>query len=241
MKFAERSRQSPKRAWFLGCIGLVVLLLWPIEYRATRAVFVLLLILTWIGALVFWWRKRLLRAVLIVAAAIPILALCLPGRIPELDAIEEDYARALRSYLGVRYVWGGENHLGIDCSGLVRKALFWGLVSNGIRSLNGEPLRRAFEIWWYDASALALRNSYRGWTTELFRHENINTADPAQLKMGDLAVTTDGVHALVYLGNNVWIEADPDEKRVIEVSLPTQNPWFETPVVFLRWKWLEGP
>ena len=238
MSFSEKQRQRLKRFWILGCIGLFILLLWPIEYRSTRAAFILLLVFTWIGALVLWWEQKLVRAALILVAALPISAICLPGRTPAPEILTDDYTRALRRFRGVRYVWGGENYLGIDCSGLVRKALAWGLVSNGIRTLNGKPLRDALDLWWHDASALALRDSHRGWTSELFRHKDINTANLAQLKAGDLAVTADGVHVLVYLGNNLWIEADPDENRVIEVSVPSANPWFQTPVVFVRWKWL---
>jgi len=44
---------------------------------------------------------------------------------------------------------------------------------------------------------------------------------------------------MAYLGNRRWIEADPDAHKVIEVVLPTDNPWFKTPVVFVRWKWIE--
>jgi len=40
------------------------------------------------------------------------------------------------------------------------------------------------------------------------------------------------------LGNGAWIEADPHEHQVVAVTLPTENPWFHIPVVFVRWKWL---
>src|SRR5688500_9258400 len=147
MSFSEKQRQRLKRVWILGFIGLFILSLWPIEYRTTRAAFILLLFLTWMGALILWWRKKLLRTALIVVAALPISALCLPGQTAAPDILAEDYTRALRSFRGVRYVWGGENHLGIDCSGLVRKALVWGLVSNGVRTLNGKPLRDPLDLW----------------------------------------------------------------------------------------------
>ncbi len=52
-----------------------------------------------------------------------------------------------------------------------------------------------------------------------------------------MAVTEDGVHILAYLGDKVWIEADPIYKKVIKVSIPeTDNPWFNTPVYILRWQ-----
>jgi len=61
------------------------------------------------------------------------------------------------------------------------------------------------------------------------------------LKPGDLAVTADGIHIMAYLGNRIWIEADPNMHKVIEVAVPTSNQWFNTPVVFVRWKWLKAP
>ncbi len=50
-------------------------------------------------------------------------------------------------YQGVRYVWGGEGLLGIDCSGLVRKGLVWSQLNLGIRTLNGKPIRDAIGLW----------------------------------------------------------------------------------------------
>ena len=133
---------------------------------------------------------------------------------------------------------GGEGFLGIDCSGLVRKGLVWGELYHGLRTFNGRPIRDALGLWWHDASAMALRDGYRGWTAELFRRRSVAETDHSLLKAGDLAVTEDGVHVMAYLGNRTWIEADPRAHRVIEVNLPTDNPWFTMPVVFVRWKCL---
>jgi hypothetical protein len=95
-------------------------------------------------------------------------------------------------------------------------------------------------LWWHDSSAMALRDGYRGWTAELFRGDTVTGADASRLRAGDLAVTADGVHVMAYLGSQTWIEADPDAHKVIEVVLPTDNQWFKTPAVFVRWKWLGG-
>jgi hypothetical protein len=73
----------------------------------------------------------------------------------------------------------------------------------------------------------------------LFASSSIDETDHSKLQPGDLAVTTDGVHILAYLGNTTWIEADPILGKVIKVSVPTDNPWFNRPVAFIRWSWLE--
>ena len=185
-----------------------------------------------------FWKSRIARTSLFFIGCVPAFALCLPGRALDPDSLATDYARALRLFRGARYVWGGESRLGIDCSGLVRRGLIWGQLWHGLRTLNGRPIRNSVGLWWYDASAIALRDGYRGWTTELFRHKNVSSADHAMLRPGDLAVTADGVHVMAYLGNRTWIEADPKASKVIEVSLPTDNEWFWTSVVFVRWTWL---
>ncbi len=46
---------------------------------------------------------------------------------------------------------------------------------------------------------------------------------------------------MAYVGGKTWIEADPDAHRVIEVDVPTDNSWFHTDVIFVRWKWLVQP
>ena len=131
--------------------------------------------------------------------------------------------------------------MGIDCSGLVRKGLVWGQLYHGLRTVNGRPIRDAITLWWHDLSAIALRDGFRGWTNELFRNDTVAGADVLRLRPGDLAVTSDGVHVMAYLGSQTWIEADPNVHKVIEVVLPTDNQWFEMPVVFVRWKWFGTP
>lgn len=194
----------------------------------------------WAGALFLWWRRRAIRAALMFIGVLPVIAVCLPGRPVNPDHLAADYTRGLRIFRGVRYVWGGEGLLGIDCSGLVRKGLVWGQLYHGLRTGNGRPIRDALTLWWHDSSAMALRDGYRGWTTELFRDETIAGADVSRLQRGDLAVTADGVHVMAYLGAQTWIEADPDARKVIEITPPTDNHWFKTPAVFVRWKWLRA-
>jgi cell wall-associated NlpC family hydrolase len=168
------------------------------------------------------------------------LLLILPGRDIDAESLRARYVANLRGYEGVRYVWGGENGLGIDCSGLPRKALLRAYLRDGITSLNPSAVRAGAALWLHDASARALKNSYRGWTVYKFDAASVNEIDAARLLPGDLAITTDGVHAMVYLGGNEWIEADPDSRRVVRVRAPvTDIVWFKVPVVIVRWAALD--
>jgi cell wall-associated NlpC family hydrolase len=163
----------------------------------------------------------------------------LPARPVQTESLAQDYCRGLRFFRGVRYVWGGEGLLGVDCSGLVRQGLIWGQVRHGLRELNDQPIRNAMWLWWNDCSAQDLRDGFAGLTRECFRAESILEADHAQLQPGDLAVTASGVHVMAYLGNRTWIEADPGSHKVIEIALPTANTWFRLPVVFVIWECLD--
>ncbi|MFN2599036.1 MAG: NlpC/P60 family protein, partial [Pyrinomonadaceae bacterium] len=46
------------------------------------------------------------------------------------------YIASLESYEGTRYVWGGENSRGIDCSGLVRRGLINADFHEGVVTAN---------------------------------------------------------------------------------------------------------
>ncbi|MBL9170857.1 MAG: C40 family peptidase [Verrucomicrobiales bacterium] len=232
------TRKKAGRVWIWSAILTGIVCLYPVEYQLTRIAVIAGIATTWAGALLLWWKRKTIRVVLIVMGALPAIAVCMPGRSVEPGILAADYAHGLQLFRGVRYVWGGEGFLGIDCSGLVRKGLVWGQLYHGLRTVNGTPIRDAIALWCHDTSALALRDGYRGWTVELFRADSVVEADHSRLRMGDLAVTADGIHVMAYLGSSRWIEADPFAHKVIEVVSSTDNPWFRTPVVFVRWKWL---
>lgn len=236
----EKVKTVIKRVWVWNVILTVIICLWPVEYQIRRFLLAIGIAATWSGALVLWWQRKVIRSVLLLAGMLPALVMSMPGRAIDPDLLAADYSKGLRLFRGVRYVWGGEGWLGIDCSGLVRKGLMWGQLYHGLRTVNGRPVRAAIALWWHDSSAEALRDGYRGWTFELFRQDGIDGADLSRLRPGDLAVTADGVHVMAYLGKNAWIQADPDALKVIEVVPPTNNRWFHVPVVFLRWKWLDA-
>lgn len=236
---AHQLRQKVFRVWTWLCILTLILWCYPVAYRTTRVLESLGIVLCWAGALFLWRRRRAVTLPLVAAALVWVVLVSLPGPPAKADSLARDYCSSLRMFRGVRYIWGGEGLLGIDCSGLVRQGLIWGQFKNGLCHANGHSIRSALSLWWNDCSAQALRDGFSGRTHVLFKANSISSVDHSRLRPGDLAVTADGVHVLAYLGNRTWIEADPNVHKVVEITLPTENLWFHVPVVLIRWECLE--
>lgn len=239
MKFLHDRRQV-YRLWCLTWFLVLVLLACPVVYGWMRLTIVAGLAFLGGSGLFLGWRWLWVRGGGLAIAAILAGLLLLPGHAADLPRLRQAYVAELQAFEGTRYIWGGESKLGIDCSGLVRQGLIWANAKEGLRSLNPELLRRAIELWWYDAGADALRDEYRHFTLRLGNAQSINALDAAKLQPGDLAASRNGEHILAYIGNHTWVEADPFFQKVIEVTVPEQNNfWFNTPVYTLRWQQLQ--
>ena len=240
----DKKRASKQQKWML----IAWILLWPlwmalswypIRDGYTRIGLLSTALLIGFGVPGLFWKARFARVVAGIAASLFLISCLIPKRTVDAGELRADYVNALKSYTDVPYVWGGETGRGIDCSGLLRAALMDANYNQGLRSANPRLLGNAFEIWWHDSSALALRDEYRGWTQKLFTTADLNTLDHARLQPGDIAITTGGNHCLAYLGNKTWIEADPSAlvgDKVIQVKVPSKNAWFSQPMQILRWR-----
>lgn len=221
----------------LAVTGLIAL--FPVAYRATRVLLLLCAVALWLWGAMLVRKRKAVAALVLALPLVGVAWLGLPGRPADPSELRTAYAECLLKYRGVRYVWGGEGRLGIDCSGLVRRGLIDANVAVGVRTLNPRLLRAALSLWWHDCSARALRDEYRGLTVRRGVAPGINGIAKDSLLPGDLAVTADGVHVLACLGGETWIEADPGVLRVITVITPSENPWFAVPVQLVRWTQLE--
>jgi cell wall-associated NlpC family hydrolase len=168
------------------------------------------------------WR----RWVVALLPGLAVLPFLLPGKPVDEQALRRHYVSHLLELDGTRYVWGGESHHGIDCSGLPRLALRKALLDEAFDRANGRAFRWWWEQWWFDASALAMKEGYRGWTRPLHLTGALCDLDPAALQPGDLAVRGDGGHVIVYLGHGQWLQADPTAGKVFQAEAPQQpDPW----------------
>lgn len=231
-------RQLWKR-WLLLWPMTAALYFYPINNRFIRITLLLLGIVLIGGLLGFYWQRRRLRLTILTGLVGAGIFLMLPGTFPNPLSLRQRYLNALQSFENTRYVWGGEGKLGIDCSGLLRASLIKAFICEGLQTVNPKAIRLGIELWWNDCSARALGEEYKTLTKRLFEYPALNELQHEQLQPGDLAVTGDGLHVLAYLGDQKWIQAEPNIKKVISLTAPSTNEWFQTPVRLMRWHALE--
>jgi len=227
--------------------GLILCSFIPVNNMMVRVGFVLSWMGIWAALSVFICRsvKELKYRVGVVGTPVVLSLLVLfgPGRSYDNEVLRQSYLKELDSYDGVEYSWGGENGFGIDCSGLPRKAMRVALVKMGVRELNMKLVRDGASQWWFDSSAKALQGGYRGYVVDLKLEGELRYFTEEQLSQvaqpGDIAITMNGRHVLVYRGDSRWQQADPGEQKVhTKHGSNDQNPWFYHTVRLFRWRYL---
>ena len=222
----------------LGCLaGIFVIPLNPVNSKLLKMALLGCFFGVWIGFTILAWNRKPLRMIAMLLPLVAVIPFILPGREIDPDELRQDYVRRMKGFEGTKYHWGGESSRGIDCSGLPRRALRDALLAQGIKHFNGRAFRGYIEQWWFDASAKALGEGYRGYTCPIGTSGTIEKMDYGALLPGDLAVTTCGVHILAYAGDGRWIQADPGIRAVATLDGRTDdNGWFAMPVTTHRWQ-----
>ncbi len=219
--------------------GIFVIPLNPVNSKILKLAFLGCIIGAWLGFTILGWKSKPLRIVALTLPFIGLIPFILPSGDIDPKELRQDYVRRMNEFEGTKYFWGGESSRGIDCSGLPRRAFRDALLAYGIKHFNGRAFRAYIEQWWFDASAKALGEGYRSYTSPIGTSGTIQQVDYTSLVPGDLAVTTSGVHILAYAGDGQWIQADPDIGAVVTLDGRTgDNGWFSTPVTTHRWQLL---
>jgi hypothetical protein len=233
-------RQFFRVVFTAGVTGLIGLAFRPYHDGALRYGLPLSLVALLSGGLFLFWRRKILRIALLAVPVLCAVPFFLPGKPISQRELSTRYVSALGRMEGVPYLWGGEGRRGVDCSGLPRRALRDALLEIAIETGNATALREWAEQWWYDTSARALGNNYRGFTRPLGVAGKLRDLDFSRLSVGDLAVTGDGRHVMVYFDTGTWIQADPGPWKVAIGNPKTdKNPWFDCYVTLHRWMLLE--
>lgn len=229
-------RRLFRPVWLALFVIFVFFLIYPINAGLIRGFLTICFPMLVGGFLFLIWNHKTLRITSLVITGSFTIFLLTPGRTVDPIRLQDRYVDSLGSFESVRYVWGGENRFGIDCSGLVRKAMIVACVREGLTTMNPRLIRNAVEFWWYDCSARALKTGFRNWTQLQFASTSIREIPLDKLTAGDIAVTSDGIHVLAHLGDGEWIEADPGAGKVLRIKPQESNSWVTVPVHILRWE-----
>ncbi len=196
--------------WTIGVVVFLALLLYPISTRTLRLAELVMAAGLWSLLPVLFWKSRAACVAWSIFTAMGMGVLLWPDSGSRDPArVRNFYLSRLQAFSGAPYVWGGENRLGIDCSGLVRKALVEALWLQGVTGFDPGAVREACRLWWNDATAADLGSTASSQTARVGALKNLRDTRALELLPGDLAVTAGGVHVLAYLGGGRWINADP--------------------------------
>lgn len=223
--------------WLFLAIAIAAMIVFPIGLKIIRLGIVLGIVLLLGSGIYFFWKNKVVRFILILVVGIIGLVMLIPGNDGNAENLRATYVSTLEKYEGVKYTWGGENKLGIDCAALVREGYIHANAKIGIKTLNPKLIKRAFFIWWNDCSADALGKEYKGMTTLIIRLDSMKSLDYTTIKQGDIIVAEKGFHTFVYIGDRLWLEANPEKGKVIKVTSELkEKEWASVPIKLMRWR-----
>jgi len=151
--------------------------------------------------------------------------------------VREAYSRRLASFVNHPYIENGEAHNGVDSSGLARAALWQAMLKEGLREVNPQLLGpMLWKFWWRDLSVEEIKEGKYGYTRVVGHVAKLADYDVSKSEIGDMAIVEDE-HVLIYFGYEKWIEACPNEKRVVMSNAlrDSKCKLLNKPAAIVRW------
>ena len=222
---------------YLICAGLsllallAIIFIYPVRTTSIRLAIILLALFPYAYLHIILWRKHHIGKALLGLSAIILIWALSSYQLKPINP--SHFINHLQSFEDTKYVWGGETSRGIDCSGLIRQAMLRSYLSSG-------RIGSAFQVWFLDCPAKNFAVQYKDLFAAVVDSGTINTLDHSLLNPGAIAVTKNGLHILAYLGNEQWIQASPNDKKVISKHHLAEDPWFQEYVEVYQLMGLSG-
>lgn len=213
-------------------------LIHPVDNTLARLALLACLGLVLAGGILWIWSRKACRwAALLIVAVFGTLVLVPVGPVPDASRLRTHFVKRLEENLGKPFVWGAENRRAMDCSGLIRYSMRGAMRTELLATGNPRLLHLLVKAWWLDRAARDFLWPWNGLAAPVLKAATTPAVDLGQLVPGDVAVTGYGSHILAYLGDNRWIQADPERGRVVVDTAPVAQGWYKFPVEALRLKW----
>ena len=145
-KYHLTTQRIATGVWTAILTAVLVAVVNPVSTGIVRLFIAVAVPLLWVSA-IFLLRRR--KAVAIGSALSGLIVIgfaVLPGRPTDPTQLRRAYMDELRHYEGSPFVLGGENRRGIDCSGLVRRALINAHVWLAFATLNPKAIRTGLDL-----------------------------------------------------------------------------------------------
>ena len=155
----------------------------------------------------------------------------------DVEMLRAAYFGRLASFNNHPYIKYGEAHNGVDSSGLARAALWQAMLKDGIREVNPRLLGpMLWKFWWRDMSVRDIKDGKYKYTKVVGHVSKLTGYNSSKSQIGDMAIVGNK-HILIYLGDERWIEANPEKKKVIisELAEHSKYEWLNKPATFVRW------
>ena len=218
------SRRTAVRVYWAMWGLCAAVWLYPVGNDVIRIMEVILTASCVVWTFILWWPARWLWGI----AGLVTLLLIWPGRDYDRIALREAIAARLPAYEGTRWVWGGENFLGMDGPGLARRSAIEGTALHGLKTCNPRLLRMALSVWW---------SGFPSKSPDAKPPKTVRVVSARNLHLADFAVYGNKEFE-VYAGDGVWFCFHPDGYVSRTRDVNSASPFAAT---VYRWRYLEMP
>ncbi|HAN09867.1 MAG TPA: hypothetical protein DCP90_04555 [Clostridiales bacterium] len=223
-------------------VVVFLILIHPVPERLSKHLVIGSFVVSWLIIVFKLWNNYFTRAVVIIATVFIFVTYYGSNKVIVSDElIRLSYIENLKNYENTNYMSGGENRIGIDSSGLIRRPMIDTFIEMGFKTKNMQYIRMALSIWMDDYAISDIYNNYKGMYIDILKFCSICEITDKNIKSGDILIYDNYSQVYIYLGNNEWIEVNPHDKKTIIVSaIPALSIMREISGKVVRWKVLES-